>query len=885
MESPTIPSRAELSKLMEDLPFDLPETLDSIYEKIVERKGMLGAACHYSTTPESYNYHRLAGRLAYLDLLRKLGGSHISSYVERVKHVLRPEIITYLTDNADFFQDLLFEADKWVLETFDWFMFMSHETTYLLRDGYEGKIIETVSQMTYRVVAELFYNQSKDQLSQAIICYQMLYRQLFTFASPVLFNAGQKKPNLSSCFLIPLADSLPGIYGPMYQGALVSQAKGGIGFNVNPIRHSYIGHDGMSRGLIPLLQLFDRSVRYVDQTGKRNGAATAFAQAQHNDIMDFARCNRKNADPENRVDNLNTAIMFPDLFWERVKEDGDWTLFDSAIFKGLGESFGDDFRELYLKYETKELSERDKPFRVKIEARALLDNMIDTQILTGMPYVLHKDSINACSNQVNMASHNPMHKRVIQSGNLCLEIFEQTDSEEVACCNLGQMSFKAFVKDRKFDFNLFATSVRHAVKFLDRVIDQNHYVFTETKTSNMRHRPIGLGVSGYADMLELMKIPYDSEEASKLNVKIFACMYYNAIVSSLELAIDNGAYSTFVGSPLSEGKFAFDLWRDRMTKLRQRMEIDEEEPRPVDPTEWGQQPIMLNLGSENHILKPSWDLLRKLVMKYGVRNSQIVALMPSASTSRIMGNAENTEAHQANIYLRNFMKASAVVINPRLFQELSELRLWSRDVSEFIVSEGGSVARLPEFLLKTSDGDREITRVQNLNSEIEILCSRYKTMFELKQLKIFKQIADRHRYVCQGISANLYLPKPTREMLRNFHIFTHSLGLKTGMYYLRQPPPAAAPKYARTSTKVSKFLTGPPMPLITVHHEPFPDHGKDLMMDDVVIQIEDDYDKEHEKFTMLLERGEIEIVTAAREPQVPEEEFVCRRESGCVGCS
>lgn len=902
----------------------LPESPEQIYERMVTEGGLRGAARYYGASFASYSCHRLAGRLGYANLMNMISpegnASSIQEYVKRVRPILRTEVVDFMETNAHHFQEYVTAADKQFAKTFDWLMFMSHETSYLLRDMFEGEIIETPALMHLRVTAELFYKREdqEDDIGEAILCYELATKPYFTFASPVFFNSGHKVPNLCSCFLMSAEDSLTGIMGAMYKAALVSKATGGVGMNISSLRHSRIGHAGKSRGVIPMLQVYDKLIRYVDQTGKRNGASTVFMQAHHIDLLPFIRSTLKNANADGRLDSLNTAIMFPDLFWERLKEDGPWTLFCPAIFPGLNESFGEKYRELYLKYETMPLPKRDEEYRVRVTAREVMDTLADSQIMSGMPYVLHKDSINYCSNQVNLNSPNPLHHRVIQASNLCLEIMEQVDSEEVACCNLGQMSLKAFVTtnrrgETRFDFAKFGYVVRCMVKFLDRVIDRNHYVFQEARTSNMRHRPIGLGVSGYADMLDIMGLAYESAEADELNRKVFACMYYNAMVSSLELAIKNGPYSTFEGSPLSEGKFSFDLWRVRKAQL----EPDVVEPTPVQPLEWNQEPLYVE-GIDT-LLAPSWDALRSLVMKHGVRNSQMLAIMPSASTSRLMGNAENTEAHQSNLYIRNFMRASAVVINPQLFGELDgQLGLWSRDVAEFMISQGGSIARLPEFLITTAENDAERQRLKEMSGELASLCSRYKTMFEIKQLKIAQQVADRHRYICQGISHNVYLEKPSRAMLKKLHMTTHRLGLKTGEYYLRENQPAESPSYARTSSRVKAFLTGPPMPRI-VNHEPFPVDStctldrvelvktymhrwgitedipvrrtkKDITVPlekEKVLSVTEVLKDEHEAFTVLISK-EIEVVAPSvaqgRAAATEEEGPVCRMQPGCVGC-
>lgn len=898
----------QLEDLCKDL--NIPETIEQIFDRIKEEGGIKGAAVYYGASFTSYSHHLLAGRLGYTHLLAMIdrstqeqsihGGSSISLYLTQVVNILRPEIISYIRDNMDHFQSRVATAEKRFSKNFDWLMFMSHKTSYLLRDDFGGKVIESPALLHLRVVAELFYQRQGDQednLAEALHCYELSTEQFFTFASPVLFNAGHSKPNLCSCFLMRAEDSLPGIMGTMYKAALVSKATGGVGMDISSIRHSRIGHSGMSRGVIPMLQVYDKLIRYVDQTGKRNGASTVFIQAHHIDLLAVIRSTLKHANADTRLDSLNTAIMFPDIFWERLKEDGPWTLFCPAMFPGLNESFGEKYRELYLKYESMPLNKKDEEFRVRVTARMVVDTLADSQIMSGMPYVLHKDSINYCSNQVNLNSPNPLHHRTIRASNLCLEIMEQVDSEEVACCNLGQMSLKAFVRaststtEAFFDFQKFGYVVRSMVKFLDRVIDRNHYVFTEAETSNMRHRPIGLGVSGYADMLDILQLPYESDEASLLNRRVFACMYYNAMVSSMELAIKTCPYSTFMGSPLSEGKFSFDLWKVRKAQL----EPDVLEPKPIDPREWGQEDI--SVEGLTQVLPPSWEALRTMVMRYGVRNSQMLAVMPSASTSRLMGNAENTEAHQSNLYIRNFMKASAVVINPQLFAEIDgKLKLWSRDVAEFIISQEGSVARLPDFLLATAETPEEKAKIASLGSELAQICLRYKTMFEIKQLKAVKQTSDRHRYVCQGISFNVYLSKPTRAMLRALHLATHKSGNKTGLYYLRESQISETPSYARTSSKVKGFLTGPILPLIS-SHEPFPAQYHTKALSPVVIRqtapvrhVTDVApiriaEKEDDGFLAL---PDVEIISQAtldaRARSTEEEGPSCKREAGCVSC-
>lgn len=850
----------DLNDLPEDIGNDLPEDFDAIKLRI-EQSGYENAAKYYGAVFYSYDCHKLAARLSYVALLTKLGGSDLDLYLERVGKILRPEIIDYIVSHKEVFQNFVNIAENNFFFKFDWLQIMTHTSVYLLKGSYTGSPIETPAQMHLRVIAELFHHKEHDKptLSEALECYTLLTSQEFTFASPVFFNSGLKHFNLLSCFLMHVPDRLDvpedgstqnSIMNVIRKIGAASKNAGGVGLDLSAVRHSSIGHAGMSQGIIPLVQVFDVVVRYVDQTGKRNGAATATLQIHHIDIVEFVDGVRKNADEQNRFRMINTAIVIPDIFWERVRgaEGGKWTIFCPGVFPGLNETFDDEYRKLYLKYETMEVSPEKAIYRKTIKAKDLIEHIAKVQIGAGMPYILHKDSINLMSNQVNLRSYDKLHHRCIRTSNLCQEIMEQCDDEEVACCNLGQLSLKAFANiplepypEKGFEspedeenwmqtcinYDRLGFITRMTVSYLNKVIDRNQYVIADALRSNMRHRPIGLGVSGYSDLLDRLHVAYESSTASELNRRIFACIYYNALASSVSLASEEGAYRHFAGSPLSEGTLMFEMWYDRMAKLAKLNEATggskiPEEQMPIQPDQWRQKPIYyqgIEVEGESAkliIINPGWEELKRHIIMQGVRNSQLIAIMPCASSARMLSNAENTEAHQSCIYIRNFMKNSAVVMNTTMYYEMRKAGIWSRDIAEFIVSQGGSVSRIGEFLELTASTPKEREIVTEQKSLISSISRRYKTMFEIKQKTVFRQIADRHRYVCQGISANVYLGNPTIAMMKNFHEFTHDLGLKTGMYYLREPPPSAAPEYSRCSAKVRLFLSGKPMPTPSV---------------------------------------------------------------------
>ncbi|KYP13311.1 ribonucleoside-diphosphate reductase subunit alpha, partial [Flavihumibacter sp. CACIAM 22H1] len=570
----------------------------------------------------------------------------------------------------------------------------------------------------------------KQDMEQAIKTYHLMSERWFTHATPTLFNAGTPKPQLSSCFLLTMKDdSIDGIYDTLKQTAKISQSAGGIGLAIHNIRAtgSYIGGtNGTSNGIIPMLRVFNDTARYVDQGGgKRKGAFAIYLEPWHADVFAFLDLRKNHGKEELRARDLFYALWIPDLFMKRVEENGDWTLFCPNEAPGLQDCFGDEFVALYERYE------KEGRGRKTIKAQELWFAVLDAQIETGTPYLLYKDAANGKSNQQNLGT--------IKSSNLCTEIMEYTDANEVAVCNLASLALPRFVNEGKFDFEKLYEVTYQVTINLNKVIDVNYYPVEEAERSNLRHRPIGLGVQGLADVFILLRLPFESELAAILNRNIFETIYFAAMTASKDLAKTQGAYETFAGSPLSKGKFQFDLWN-------------------VTPS-----------GRHN------WETLRKEVMEFGVRNSLLVAPMPTASTSQILGNNECFEPYTSNIYSRRVLSGEFVIVNKHLLKDLVALGLWDNDMKNRIIAANGSI--------------------QQITSIPEEIRELYKTVWEIKQRTLIDMAADRGAYICQSQSLNLFVSNPTASKLTSMHFYGWKKGLKTGMYYLRTQAAAQAVQF------------------------------------------------------------------------------------------
>jgi ribonucleoside-diphosphate reductase alpha chain len=616
---------------------------------------------------------------------------------------------------------------------FDYFGFKTLEKQYLLKDAV-GKILERPQYMYMRVALALWGHLPT--LDRVIETYTLLSTKRFTHATPTLFNAGMPRQQMSSCYLLAMdSDTVSGIYKTLGDCAQISKYAGGIGLHIHNIRAkgSIIrGTNGVSNGIVPMLKVFNDTARYIDQGGgKRNGSFAIYLEPWHADIEDFLMLKRNTGTDEERARDLFYGLWIPDLFMERVEADGEWTLFCPDEAPGLADVWGPQFKELYERYE------REGRGRQRISAQKLWFKILDSQIETGTPYLLYKDQCNAKSNQQNLGT--------IKSSNLCVEVVQYSDSSETAVCNLASINLSTFVdqKRRTFDFEALRTITRTVVRNLNRVIDINYYPTTETERSNMRHRPIGIGIQGLADVFAMMRYPWEGTKALELNQRIFEHMYYAAIQESAVIAQEQGSYSSFVGSPASKGQLQPDLWA--MTPLTQQ-----------DST-------------------LDWTALRESAAQ-GLRNSLLIAPMPTASTSQICGSNECFEPFTSNIYTRRTLAGEFVVINKYLMNDLIRYDIWSEELKQKIIAMNGSV--------------------QGLDEIPQALQELYKTSYEIKQRTLIDMAAARAPFICQSQSLNLFVANPNYSKLTSMHFYAWKKGLKTGMYYLRTKAPVMAQKFS-----------------------------------------------------------------------------------------
>jgi len=616
---------------------------------------------------------------------------------------------------------------------YDYFGFKTLERSYLLK--LNGEIAERPQHMLMRVSVGIHLND----LDAAIETYELMSKKYFTHATPTLFNSGTPKPQMSSCFLLTMKeDSIDGIYDTLKQTAKISQSAGGIGLAIHNVRAtgSYIaGTNGTSNGIVPMLKVFNDTARYVDQGGgKRKGSFAIYVETWHADIFDFLDLKKNHGKEEMRARDLFYAMWISDLFMKRVQENGEWTLMCPNECPGLPEAHSEEFEKLYLKYEA------EGKGRKTIKARELWEKILESQIETGTPYMLYKDAANRKSNQKNLGT--------IRSSNLCTEIMEYTSPDEVAVCNLASIALPMFVKNGEFDHKELFRITKRVTKNLNRVIDRNYYPVIEAQNSNFRHRPVGLGVQGLADTFISLRLPFTSDEAKTLNQEIFETLYYAAVTASMEEAKADGAYETYEGSPISQGEFQHNLW-----------------------------------GIEDEELSGRWDWgkLRKNVRKYGVRNSLLVAPMPTASTSQILGNNECFEPYTSNIYTRRVLSGEFIVVNKHLLEDLVELGLWNENLKQDIMRANGSIQGIEE-----------------IPADIKEL---YKTVWELSMKDIIDMSRHRGYFIDQSQSLNLFMEGATMAKLTSMHFYAWKSGLKTGMYYLRTKSAVDAIKFTLSNKK------------------------------------------------------------------------------------
>ena len=621
---------------------------------------------------------------------------------------------------------------------YDYFGFKTLERSYLLKVN--GVIVERPQHMLMRVSIGIH----KEDLDAAIETYELMSKKYFTHATPTLFNAGTPKPQMSSCFLLQMQeDSIDGIYDTLKQTAKISQSAGGIGLSIHNVRAtgSYIrGTNGTSNGIVPMLKVFNDTARYVDQGGgKRKGSFAMYIEPWHADIFEFLDLKKNHGKEEMRARDLFYAMWIPDLFMKRVQEDGEWTLMCPNECPHLFDTYGDEFEKLYEGYE------KVGKGRKTIKARLLWEKILESQIETGTPYMLYKDAVNRKTNQKNLG--------VIRSSNLCTEIMEYTAHDEVAVCNLASIALPMFISEDEqgkgyFNHKKLYDVAKKVTKNLDTVIDRNYYPVKEAENSNLRHRPVGIGIQGLADAFIMLRLPFTSDEAKQLNQDIFETLYFAAVTASMELAKVKEPYSTFKGSPMSEGEFQFNMWNVSEDDLSDRWD---------------------------------WKKLRKNVMKHGVRNSLLVAPMPTASTSQILGNNEAFEPYTSNIYTRRVLSGEFIIVNKHLLEDLVELNLWDNDMKEEIMRANGSI--------------------QDIESIPQDLKELYKTVWEMSMKDIIDMARQRGYFIDQSQSLNLFMKDPDYAKLTSMHYYGWKSGLKTGMYYLRTKSAVNAIQFTLSNKK------------------------------------------------------------------------------------
>jgi ribonucleoside-diphosphate reductase alpha chain len=704
--------------------------IDGLYDGVTtEELDHLAAETSASMTTKHPDYATLAARIAVSNLHKKTSKSfantmkrlytYIDAKTGENASMISNEVYEFIRKNASILDSaIIYDRDY----GYDYFGFKTLEKSYLLK--VDGKIVERPQHMLMRVSCGIHCGD----LDAAIETYNLMSERWFTHATPTLFNAGTPKPQLSSCFLLTTQDdSIDGIYETLKQCAKISQSAGGIGLSIHNIRAtgSYIkGTNGTSNGIIPMLRVFNDTARYVDQGGgKRKGAFAIYLEPWHADVFEFLDLRKNHGKEEMRARDLFYAMWISDLFMRRVEDNGDWSLFCPKEAPGLAECYGKDFDALYEKYE------KEGRARKVIKAQELWFAILEAQVETGTPYMLFKDAANRKSNQKNLGT--------IKSSNLCTEILEYTAPDEVAVCNLASLALPKYVINGKFDHQKLYDVTYVATKNLNKIIDVNYYPVPEAERSNKRHRPIGLGVQGLADAFIMLRMPFESEEARQLNIDIHETIYYAAMTASKDLAAKLGPYETFKGSPVSKGIFQFDMWG-------------------VTPSSG----------------RYDWEALKREVKKHGVRNSLLVAPMPTASTSQILGNNECFEPYTSNIYTRRVLSGEFVVVNKHLLKDLIKLNLWNDKMKNRLIEMNGSV--------------------QNINDIPQNLKDLYKTAWEIKGKTLIEMSADRGAYICQSQSLNIFMTDVNFGKLTSMHFYAWNKGLKTGMYYLRTKSAANA---------------------------------------------------------------------------------------------
>ncbi|RXR33484.1 ribonucleoside-diphosphate reductase subunit alpha [Flavobacterium piscinae] len=713
----------------------------------------LAAETAASMTIAHPDYAQLAARIAVSNLHKNTKKS-FSETMSDMYHYVNPrtgqkspllsdEVYEAIMANAEVLDSMIIYNRDF---NYDYFGFKTLERSYLLKIN--GKIVERPQHMLMRVSVGIHLND----IEAVKETYELMSKKFFTHATPTLFNAGTPKPQMSSCFLLTMKDdSIDGIYDTLKQTAKISQSAGGIGLSIHNVRAtgSYIrGTNGTSNGIVPMLRVFNDTARYVDQGGgKRKGSFAIYLETWHADIFEFLDLKKNTGKEEMRARDLFFAMWTSDLFMKRVQEDSTWTLMCPNECPGLCDVYGEEFEALYTSYETAGKG------RKTVRARELWEKILESQIETGTPYMLYKDAANRKSNQKNLGT--------IRSSNLCTEILEYTAPDEIAVCNLASISLPMFVENGEFDHLRLFEVTKRVTRNLNRVIDRNYYPVPEAENSNMRHRPIGLGVQGLADAFILLRLPFTSDEAKQLNQEIFETLYFAAVTASMEMAKEEGPYSSFKGSPISQGEFQYNLWGLKDSDLSGRWD---------------------------------WESLRKEVVEHGVRNSLLVAPMPTASTSQILGNNEAFEPYTSNIYTRRVLSGEFIVVNKHLLEDLVKLGLWNDSLKQEIMRHNGSV--------------------QNIEVIPQDIKDLYKTVWEMSMKDIIDMSRQRGYFIDQSQSLNLFMEGATYAKLTSMHFYAWQSGLKTGMYYLRTKSAVDAIKFTLNNDKKEEPIEVKPKPVV-----------------------------------------------------------------------
>lgn len=708
------------------------KVIEGIYDGVTTTElDNLAAETAASMTVRHPDYASLASRIAVSNLHKNTKKSFSAAMYDLYNYVnpkngkrsplLAEDVFEIIMKHAEVLDSsIIYDRDF----QFDYFGFKTLEKSYLLK--VDGRIAERPQHMFMRVAIGIHRND----IEAAVETYNLMSERWFTHATPTLFNAGTPKPQMSSCFLLTMKeDSIEGIYDTLRSCAQISQSAGGIGLSIHNIRAtgSYIrGTNGTSNGIIPMLRVFNDTARYVDQGGgKRKGSFAIYLEPWHADIFEFLDLKKNHGKEEMRARDLFYALWIPDLFMKRVKENGMWPLFCPNEAPGLAEVYGEAFEELFIRYE------EEGRARKTVKAQELWFAIVQSQIETGTPYMLYKDACNEKSNQKNLGT--------IKSSNLCTEIIEYTAPDEVAVCNLASIALSRFIKDGAFDHTKLFEVTKVVTRNLNKIIDGNYYPVEAAKRSNLRHRPIGIGVQGLADVFIQLRLPFDSPQAIQLNKEIFETIYYAAVTASKDLAAVDGAYETYEGSPMSNGLMQFDLWKVQPGKR------------------W------------------DWDFLREEVKKHGVRNSLLLAPMPTASTSQILGNNECFEPYTSNIYTRRVLSGEFIVVNKHLLKDLVKLGIWNNALKNKVITANGSIQHIAEIPQTIKD--------------------IYKTVWEIKQKVLIDMAADRGAFICQSQSLNSFMQEPNVAKITSMHFYAWEKGLKTGMYYLRTKSATDAVKF------------------------------------------------------------------------------------------